>query len=278
MFHADFETARISRGDHVNIVGRVFEGQQNLLIVDREKAGRTSINLNDLKRHGRDKFTAYDRHEDGQLYAGGPMVWERTDKERGFFVGERFTPIGSAAGRIEIEVPTRDAGGKEVPRRIWLDDQDPQLKFIGPGHVITTHRAQGMSIKERVIGMLHSANANAALAYVQVSRAVSDLVIITNDVELLISKLGREDGMKLIAWENVRALKDAAAALAPKTLENAPPKPLEKPKDDHQQKQDPFSQSQMEKAFERDRPLKSEHQLEEQRHIERSHIARGRSK
>ena len=97
-----------------------------------------------------------------------------------------------------------------------LKTNDPVLQFVSPGYSETADRAQGQTYPN-VIAVLSSAHgeaANQARAYVQISRAAQSLTFVTNDTQLLAFKLNRQDGLNLIASDEVRASREAGSELA----------------------------------------------------------------
>jgi conjugative relaxase-like TrwC/TraI family protein len=248
VFHSRHEASGMGRGEQVRIVGRAFSGKNNHLTVKRANGARARLDLNALKRAGPDKFLVYEEREGGQVHLGAAMVWERTDKERGLFAGQAFTPIGVKDGRFEIRL----ASGQITS----IAPNDPQMRFVGPGYAMTTHRSQSLTLEANPIGLLHSRNASHALAYVQVSRAVDGMTLVTDDRQRLVQRLGVTDGMNLIAAEHVRveptesvkaAAKEAPIAELPAAKADAPLRDPE-PWDPSQLKPEP------EKSFDRDRP------------------------
>ncbi len=65
-----------------------------------------------------------------------------------------------------------------------------------------------------VLSSAHGEAANQARAYVQISRAAKSLTFVTNSTQLLAFKLNKQDGLNLIASDEVRATREAQAALA----------------------------------------------------------------
>jgi len=127
---------------------------------------------------------------------------------------------------------------------------DKQLLFIGPGYAMTTHRSQGLTMADDPIGILGSRNATLAGAYVQVSRAVSGITIVTDSFQKLVRNIALRDGLNPIASFSVRpeqALDPGMAKLAA-ARSMAPFDPsLKKPEPD--------------KSILQDRPPRSDHSL-----------------
>jgi hypothetical protein len=69
---------------------------------------------------------------------------------------------------------------------------------------MTTHRSQGLTMAEDPIGILSSRNATLASAYVQISRAVSGITIVTDSFDNLVRNISQRGGLNPIATFSVR--------------------------------------------------------------------------
>ena len=121
----------------------------------------------------------------------------------GFNTGERFTV--TAVDRLGWTIMA--ATGQEH----HLKTNDPALQFVSHGYSETTDRAQGQTYPN-VVAVLSNAYgeaANQARPYVQISRAAKSLSFVTNGTQLLAFKLNRQDGLILIASDEVRATREA---------------------------------------------------------------------
>ena len=244
VFYSGLTAAGIAKGEHVRIVGLDKSTAGNVLSVARENGQLATIGLNALRRRGEDKFVPYDLVRGAQLHRGGTYVFERTNADKAVDVtaGEAFTVLGESDGRIELRL----ASG----RTLWMAADDKQLLFIGPGYAMTTHRSQGLTMADDPIGILGSRNATLAGAYVQVSRAVSGITIVTDSFQKLVRNIALRDGLNPIASFSVRpeqALDPGMAKLAA-ARSMAPFDPsLKKPEPD--------------KSILQDRPPRSDHSL-----------------
>ena len=206
VFHAGVRDAGISKGESLTIVGRDERNQR--LVLEGSDHRRAELDLSKLAASKRaNGFQTYERHQIG-VKAGERLVWERREDERGFHTGERFTV--TAVDRWGWTIMAAD--GQEHR----LKTNDPALQFVSHGYSETADRAQGQTYPN-VIAVLSSAHgeaANQARAYVQISRAAKSLTFVTNDTQLLAFKLNRQDGLNLIASDEVRATREAGAELA----------------------------------------------------------------
>ena len=206
VFHAGVRDAGIQKGEMLTVVGRDERNQR--LFLEGPNHRRTELNLTRQAASKRaNGFQTYERQEIA-VKAGDRMVWERREDERGFNTGERFTvtEIDKAGWTVKA------ADGQEHR----LKTNDPALRFVSHGYSETADRAQGQTYAN-VIAVLSSAHgeaANQARAYVQISRAAQSLTFVTNDTQLLAFKLNKQDGLNLVASDEVRATRQARAELA----------------------------------------------------------------
>ncbi len=244
VFHSRLVAAGIGKGEHARIVGLDTSRSGNVLTVLKEDGRAATIGLNALRRRGEDKFVPYDRDAGGQLYRGGAFVFERTNIDPAIDVkaGEAFTVLGEANGRIDLRL----ASG----RTLSLAADDKQLLFVGAGYAMTTHRSQGLTMAVDPIGILSSRNATLASAYVQISRAVSGITIVTDNFENLVRNISLRDGLNPIATFSVRP----EQALGPSMTKLAAGPPVA-PFDPSLNKPEP------EKSILQDRPLPSDRSL-----------------
>ena len=216
VFHSKLSAAGIAKGEHARIVGLDKSRSGNVLTVVKADGQVAMIGLNALRRRGEDKFVPYDLDRGGQLHRGAAYVFERTNIAPAVDVkaGESFKVLGESNGRIDLQLSSG--------RALSLPADDKQLLFVGPGYAMTTHRSQGLTMAEDPIGILSSRNATLASAYVQISRAVSGITIVTDSFDNLVRNIAQRDGLNPIATFSVRpdqALNQnmaSVAAVAPK--------------------------------------------------------------
>ena len=260
-FHSAYRAAGMSKGEEVTVVGRESGRGESLLTVERADGRTATLNLRALAREGSDKFLVYEAREAGPLHLGAAMTWERTDKERGLFVGQTFTPVTLADGFVTVQLATGET------RK--LEERDPQLRFVGPGYAMTSNRSQSLTMQDDPIGLLGSRNATQAGAYVQASRGVNGFTLVTDDRALLIGGLAARDGMNLIASEHLRTLQDAAHmatrdGLTPSRANTNPilaPTGQPKPKDDNAFYDPSLLRPEAQKSFVQDRPYTPDRSL-----------------
>jgi conjugative relaxase-like TrwC/TraI family protein len=210
VFHAGVRDAGIGKGESLTIVGRDERNQR--LVLEGSDHRRAELDLTRLAASKRaNGFQTYERHQIA-VKDGERLVWERREDERGFNTGERFTV--TAVDRWGWTIQAADG------REHRLKTNDPALQFVSHGYSETADRAQGQTYPDvvAVLSSAHGEAANQARAYVQISRAAQSLTFVTNDTQLLAFKLNRQDGLNLIASDEVRATREAGAELAGLTL------------------------------------------------------------
>lgn len=199
VFHRGVKELGLSKNDSATVVGR--DERNNLLIIDREKGGRVSLDLS--ADPNKRRFETYSS-KDLEVRQGETLVWDRTDKDRDFKVGGRFTVDKIEKGEWHV----RTADGSTTV----LKDSDPQLRFISHGYAETADRSQGSTYKDvvAVLSSKHGEAATEARAYVQVSRTAEQVTFVTNDLTTLTMKLNKQSGQNAIAsHELAETLKQA---------------------------------------------------------------------
>jgi conjugative relaxase-like TrwC/TraI family protein len=244
VFHSRLSAAGIAKGDHAQVVGLDTSKAGNLLTVLKDDGKLATIGLNALRRRGEDKFVPYDLDRGGQLHRGAAYVFERTNTDPAVNVkaGEGFRVVGESNGRIDLQLSSG--------RTLSFPADDKQLLFVGPGYAMTTHRSQGLTMADDPIGILSSRNATLASAYVQISRAVSGITIVTDSFHNLVRNISQRDGLNPIATFSVRsdhALDESIAKLGP-TVSTGPFDPS-------------LNKAEPDKSILQDRPLPSDRSL-----------------
>ena len=195
VFNSAQRTMGVQRDEQVRVIGRGRSDRSTLLHAERQDGSRFTIDLAALARNGREIFSVFEAQKPEPIFVGAQMVFERTIKALGVRAGEKVIVKNVENGRVGLQQESGDV--------VRLAADDPKLRFLGPGYAMTTHRAQGLTLKVDPIAILHSRNANQAMAYVQISRAVNGVSVVTDSKERLLSRLSMRDGLNLIASENV---------------------------------------------------------------------------
>jgi hypothetical protein len=196
VFHAGVRSAGIRAGDHWTVAGKDLSERISMLSLVGADGGLLSLDLKGLRRGDRTPFAVYEKTDPVPLYAHATFVWERTDATRDLNVGQSFLVLGQTGNALQI----RTAAGSVL----LIDRDDPQMKFVGPGYAMTSNRSQSMSLDFDPIGILPSWHASQAGAYVSASRGVNGFTLVTDDRQRLVHRLAQNDGINLIASENLR--------------------------------------------------------------------------
>ena len=194
VFHAALRGPGIRRGLEADIIGLDL---RNDVLKVQTPGGVRSVDLRALAAEGRKVFDAY-RVKMSEVALGERMVWERADPRRGFLTGSAFTVVSMSERFWTI----RHDGGRAEQIRA----DDPALKFTGYAYAETADRAQGQTYQSvvAVLASHHGEAASVARQYVMQSRPSETLQLITDETRLLLLKLARQDGLNLVALENIR--------------------------------------------------------------------------
>ena len=198
VFHSDLYHYRVASGDTCPILG-IEEGRLNLAHPDG-----TPRHLDPEKEVRHDLFET----DTIRLQVGDRIRWTRNDKASGLVNGATAT-IGSI-GRTRLSLETDDG------RHLVFELDDPALRHITHAWATTVHGAQGQT-RERVIAVLDSGHghlANQQTFYVEISRAVDEAVVLTDNREQLAATLEENTGEVLTALEAVGEDLDAAATMS----------------------------------------------------------------
>ncbi len=119
------------------------------------------------------------------IMAGDEIVFTRNLKRRKIINGERARIEAITGGRVRIRL----ASGRGLS--FGVDDDD--LGHIDHAWSSTVHRAQGLT-KDNVIAVLDATSmmSDRAMLYVEMSRARDGFVLLTDDTEQLVHRLGKE--------------------------------------------------------------------------------------
>jgi conjugative transfer relaxase protein TraI len=130
------------------------------------------------------------------LMTGDKIQWKRNSQKYGI----RNSELGTVKSINEhhIEIASED-------KSILLKANAPELKHLDHGYVLTTYAAQGKD-KKRGIGLIESCNRFAATIqnfYVEVTRAIDSMTVITDNKNNLVKAISLNDSEKYSALEMV---------------------------------------------------------------------------
>ena len=187
VFHSDLYHYRVRSGDACPIIG-IEEDRLDLTHPDG------------APRHLKpEREVRHDLFETDtiRLQAGDRIRWTRNDKEADLVNGATATI--ESIGRTRLSLATDDG------RNLVFDLDDPRLRHIAHAWATTVHAAQGQT-RERVIAVLDSGHghlANQQTFYVEISRAVDEAVVLTDNREQLGQTLEENTGEILTALEAI---------------------------------------------------------------------------
>lgn len=191
----------IKAGEYLK-VEKVHAQQSNELTLMRENGSKLNYKLNALPKY-RSTRAGFERHievytqELLELVDGDKIQWTKNFKREGISNSERAT-ISKITG--EAVSLTLDNGEKKT-----LPTNHSALKHVDHGYVFTNIKVQGKD-KLYGVGLIESYNKPSATLrnfYVQISRAISHMTLITDDKEQLIRALEKNDDTKKSAIDYV---------------------------------------------------------------------------
>ena len=202
-FNQDFKRNKIASGDYLT-VGKISAKHQrdNILPLIREDGRQTLFRLNDLPEY-KTHTAAFNRYieiykeETLGLKAGDTILWSRNFKKDEIRNSERAILV-----KINDESMVFALENKQ---NLTLAKNHAALKHLDHGYVFTNYKVQGKDAKY-AIGLLESYNKFAATLknyYVQISRAVFNMILVTDDRNNLIRALELNDDEKKSSLEAI---------------------------------------------------------------------------
>ncbi|SFM08110.1 conjugative transfer relaxase/helicase TraI [Legionella jamestowniensis] len=125
-----------------------------------------------------------------ELQAGDTIQWKRNDEAKAIHNSDTATI--KAISKDEVLVINKNN------QELVLKYTDSVLKHVDHGYVLTTYGAQGKDSK-RGIGLIESLNRFAATIenfYVEVTRAVKEMIVVTDDKNHLVKAITTRDSEK----------------------------------------------------------------------------------
>ena len=218
VFHQRDYGVGVEAGDACHVLGT--DGERVLLDTP---AGR--VRRMDPDRRVRYRFELYETRTI-ELRAGDRIRWTRPHRGGGLELdnGARATVRG--IGRRQVRFRADDGAAYALARA------DPQLHHLDHAYTSTVHGAQGLTA-DSVIAILradHGPLTDLTTAYVELSRARDDAVLLTDDREALGAALDQRSGEECSALEALGVdLPDPEAApraIPPAWLPPPPPPPI----------------------------------------------------
>ncbi|MCX7120132.1 MAG: conjugative relaxase [Legionellales bacterium] len=191
----------IKAGEYLT-VEKAHVHKNNELTLIRENGSKLNYKLNDLPRY-RSTRAGFERHIEVytqaqlELADGDKIQWTKNFKKEGISNSERATISRITAEEITVTLDNGD--NKTLPMNHSV------LKHVDHGYVFTNIKVQGKD-KLYGVGLIESGNKPSATLrnfYVQISRAISHMKLITDDKQRLTRALEENDDTKKSAIEYV---------------------------------------------------------------------------
>ena len=202
-FNQDFKRNKITSGDYFT-VGHITatHRRDNVLPLLREDGRALSFQLKQLpeyKTHtaGFSRIMEVYQTTELEIKQGDTLLWCRNFKRDGIHNSERATVLSMGDTSLNIRLDNGD--------KLQLDKQHAALKHVDHGYVFTNFKVQG---KDERFGMgliesYHRFSATLETFYVQISRAVRSMTLITDDKNNLVRALELNDSKKKSAIDAV---------------------------------------------------------------------------
>lgn len=125
-----------------------------------------------------------------EIQAGDTIQWKRNDESKAIHNSDTATV--KSISKDEVHIINKNN------QELTLKHTDAVLKHVDHGYVLTTYGAQGKDSK-RGIGLIESLNRFAATIenfYVEVTRAVKEMIVVTDDKNNLVKAITTRDSEK----------------------------------------------------------------------------------
>lgn len=202
-FNQDFKRSSISKGDYFE-VGQITltHRRDNVLPLIREDGKTLFFQLNQLpeyKTHtaGFSRIMEVYETKSLDIKAGETLLWCRNFKHDGIHNSERASVLAIHEKSIDLVLDNGNA--------LTLDKGHAALKHVDHGYVFTNFKVQGKDAHYGIglIESYHQFSATLKNFYVQISRAVHNMTIVTDSKQNLVRSLELNDDEKKSAMEAV---------------------------------------------------------------------------
>lgn len=202
-FNQDFHQSKTKRG-HYYRVGQITHSQyrDNILPLIDEKGKTHSFALKHLPQYKShtasfERILEIYRPQALELKVGDKVLWSRNAKKEGVHNGQRATLIGIHEKDLHFKA---DDGQEMI-----FPKTHPALKHLDHGYVLTNYKVQGKD-GAYAVGLMESQHRFSATLknfYVQISRAVHEMTLVTDNKEHLIAAIKRNKDEKLASLDIV---------------------------------------------------------------------------
>jgi conjugative transfer relaxase protein TraI len=202
-FNQDFKRASIATGDYFEVGQITAEHRRNnVLPLLRENGKTVSFKLNQLpeyKTHtaGFSRIMEVYETKTLDIKQGETILWCRNFKQEGIHNSERASVITIHETSIDLLL---DNGSQ-----LSLDKGHAALKHVDHGYVFTNFKVQGKDAHYGIglIESYHQFSATLKNFYVQISRAVNNMTVITDSKQNLVRALELNDDEKKSAIDAI---------------------------------------------------------------------------
>ena len=183
-------------------VDRVRDGLNNkqVVVLIDEKGKERLFHPHSVDKRS-SKFVEVYRENDFALQKGDSVKLNRNFNDMKLQNGQHFQVLNVGEKKVSLGVIGKDGSTEKIS----LDKTHSLLKHMDYAYAITTHGAQGKSIKHvvTVLEADHPSLTNAKMFYVQISRAKDSIYLITDDKEKLAQTLSMHTGERVTALKGI---------------------------------------------------------------------------
>lgn len=195
-FNVSLPRYNIKSGDYLSIQDITSKNKKaNTLSLLRDNGRSITIPLNALPKFNpseKDLERPIEVYREGkiEIQAGDIIQWKRNDESQKIHNSDTATI--KAISKDEVLIINKNN------QELVLKHTDSVLNHVDHGYVLTTYGAQGKDSK-RGIGLIESLNRFAATIenfYVEVTRAVKEMIVVTDDKHHLVKAITTRDSEK----------------------------------------------------------------------------------
>ncbi|HBD7476117.1 TPA: conjugative transfer relaxase/helicase TraI [Legionella pneumophila] len=204
-FNTAIKRYNINAGDYLTVLNLDTKSRQkNTLRLLRDNGRCVNLPLSALPKFNpneKDLERPVEVYRVGQieLQAGDIIQWKRNDAKKGLHNSDLAKIQSISSDKVVITHRNNET--------LVLHRSDKALSHLDHGYVLTTYGAQGKD-KKRGIGLIESMNRFAATIenfYVEITRAVEDMTVITDDKKHLVQAITTQDAERGVALDAIKS-------------------------------------------------------------------------
>ena len=202
-FNVTIPRYNIKSGDYLTVQDITSKNKKaNTLSLLRDNGRSITVPLTALPKFNpseKDLERPIEVYREGriEIQAGDIIQWKRNDEAKAIHNSDKATI--KAISNDEVRIINKNN------QELVLKHTDSVLKHLDHGYVLTTYGAQGKDSK-RGIGLIESLNRFAATIenfYVEVTRAVKEMIVVTDDKNHLVKAITTRDSEKGSSIETI---------------------------------------------------------------------------